>query len=226
MIEGTVQVLIQHHPHRQRHLDLLLHSLDVDSVTEFGIVENSVNSAEGMRACFAAIRHPGYLVVLQDDILPCRDLLATCKRLIEARPDGVISLYSDNPAVSQAVAQGYAWVKLNVAWGLCGYILPTYLAASYLEVLPSLRSVYADDVMLSTFLKLIHQPVWLTAPSLVEHLGHETAQGFKHVKTRTANYFIGYEHSGLEVEWHRLSHLTITLESDTREVLRHELPAA
>lgn len=177
--------------------------LDIDNAQDFSIVEDTVNSASGMRKCFQQAR-ADYLIVLQDDVLPCRDLIATCGKLVDINPDNFISLYSANPAVSRAMGRNKAWMKINVAYGLCGYIIPRFMAEEYLLYESQLKdSIYADDVRLSVFLRKTNRRAWVTCPSLVEHIcWHEGTQtGKAGVRNRVAAEYVGFERSGLDVDW-------------------------
>jgi hypothetical protein len=201
------QLLIQHHPKRSRYLDLLIHSLGREAV----IVADDTSTVSGMVKCLEYINlyktfpfdKPTHLIILQDDILPCKDFLATCERLIEVNPNNFISMYSANDAVSRTVGRK-SWLTINSAYGLCAYIIPSFIAEEYLLFDPKIKdSITADDVRMSVFLRHTNRKVWVTCPSLVEHIcWHTNANGGKAgINHRVASEYIGYENSGLDIDW-------------------------
>lgn len=207
-----LQVTIQHHPSRSRYLKLLTTFLDSDQADVFNIVEDNVNSASGMRKAFQSVTDSKitHLLVLQDDILPSKDLVATTKRLIKILPNQVISLFSVYDT-TKPLSIGKHWATIDRLYGLCAYVLPVKLVKAYLnfELLIKER-IYADDVRLSMFLGSINKGVYLTAPSLVDHIcWASTSQKDDDVpienaiKFRIARNFIGFENSGLEVDWYK-----------------------
>jgi len=205
-----MQLTIQHHPKRKRYLKLLTSFLDLDEVDEFHIVKDQVNSASGMRKAFQSVKNPSitHLLVLQDDILPCRDLLKTSKQLIKLLPDQVISLFSvydtDKP-----LSIGKHWAVIDRLYGLCAYILPVDLVKYYLDFEKNIKErIFADDVRLSMMLAYLGKNVYLTAPSLVEHICWDRTMQTSDrvavenaVKFRIARNYIGFENSGLEIDW-------------------------
>jgi hypothetical protein len=205
------QVTIQHHPQRPRYLSLLIDLLkpELENVSEFTVVSDDVSSASGMKKAFESIKRSDHLLVLQDDILPCRDLIATAELLSRLRPNAYISLFNAHPVVSQAVSQRKSWATLDVAWGTCAYLLPTSWAQDYLAFDSKIKQrIKADDVRLSTYLQVRGEPVYVTAPSLVDHIcWYESSESGERVpldncaKFRVADYYIGFERSGLDVDW-------------------------
>ena len=205
-----IQLTIQHQPSRVRYLKLLTNALDLDQVDEFHIVEDQVNSASGMRKAFQSVENPNvtHLLVMQDDVLPCKDLLKTCKKLIELVPNRVISLFTAYDT-DKPLELGKHWTTVDRLYGLCSYIIPVDLAKYYLEFEKNIKDrIYADDVRLSMMLAHLDQTIYLTAPSLVEHIcWATTVQNDNNVpmenaiKFRIARNYIGFENSGLDIDW-------------------------
>jgi hypothetical protein len=205
-----LKITIQHHPKRNRYLELLLNSLhtELESQTEFEIVSNDINSADGMLEVFGRIGRADHLLVFQDDVLPCKDIVATAERLIELRPKSFISLFSAYQVTEEALRERKHWASIDRAYGLCGYIIPREMVLGYIDFEPRINhQIKADDVKLSVFLGHINEPIYLTAPSLVEHIcwDRSTQQAAKvsmdSIKYRLAWKYLGYEESGMEVDW-------------------------
>ncbi|MFN7135085.1 MAG: hypothetical protein ACK4N5_23620 [Myxococcales bacterium] len=132
-----------------------------------------------------------WLVVLEDDIILCRDFVAEATaRLTDARATDkrIVSFYSARRVVAAATARGERWVRLQprafrntqaVAW-------TPALAAAFLAWAPARLGAYRNwtDVLIGDFLAARGEPMWLTAPSLVDHrtdlpstLGHPVRVG-------------------------------------------------
>ncbi len=205
-----LQVSIQHQPSRKRYLKLLTSFLDIDQVTEFRIIQDEVNSASGMKKCFQSVKNPNvtHLLVLQDDILPSQDLIKTSKELIKLLPDEIISLFTAYDT-DIAIRIKKHWATIDRLYGLCAYIIPVELVRYYLDFEQNIKDrIFADDVRLSMMLQHLDKRAYLTAPSLVEHICWDrTIQNDNKVSLenaisfRIARNYIGFEKSGLEIDW-------------------------
>jgi hypothetical protein len=207
----SLQVIIQHHPSRTRYLDLLLHFLDYENPL---VITDNISSVSGVRKCFSNIKD-NYALILQDDILPCQDLYKTCEELIKLKPFSLISLFSANEIISMAIHRKRHFVKIDRIYGLCAYIIPKFMALKYLEFEKNIKDdIRADDVRLSMLLKEYQGTFdcYLTAPSLVEHIAFQDSKQRLEsdrisrnniLSYRIADYFIGFEESGLAIDWTR-----------------------
>jgi len=163
-----------------------------------------------MRKCFQSVKNPEvtHLLVLQDDILPSKDLIKTSKKLIKLLPDEVISLFTAyDTSIPMRVRKH--WATIDRMYGLCAYIIPVELTKYYLKFEQNIKDrIFADDVRLSMMLQYIDQKAYLTAPSLVEHICWDrTSQNSSEVNLenaiqfRIARNYIGFENSGLKIDW-------------------------
>lgn len=146
-------------------------------------------------------------LLLQDDALPCADLVATCELLAGLAPESPICLFDMSKATKDAVAAGTNWVARSSLSSSLGLIMPVDLAHNAVRwadqnVIPSLVH---DDVRFSMYFQAIGRLVMLTAPSLVEHVGDESLVGNPRFlpgrKERRASLFIGAGVSGLSIDW-------------------------
>ena len=154
-----------------------------------------------------------WMLVLQDDVLPCRDLIATAERLIELLPDKPITLFSNKDIILHAKAQGKHWCLLS-KWlmGQC-YLVPTPIIEDFLawadrHIKPE---IYFDDSRWGMYCHYKQIPVYATVPSLAQHLfwdsttlrgGYRTGHTFD-PKQRMAKDFIGFEQSGMNIDWEK-----------------------
>lgn len=176
------------------------------------VVEDNINSVSGMKKCFANLENHSHMMVIQDDVLPCKDLVATARELVKIRPNNFISLFSAYDVTGEALRAGRHWGILDRAWGLPCYIMPAKLVTQYLDFDALIKDdIVADDVRISMFLEYVNEPVYVTAPSLVEHLAFTNTTlsdsgkvGIENaLKFRVAKNYIGFEKSGLSIDWTR-----------------------
>jgi len=151
-----------------------------------------------------------HFLVLQDDILPSKDLIKTANELVYLRPNDIISLYSAQPSISNALHLRKSWVSIDRLYGLCAYIIPSFMAKDYVDnyVDKIKDDIKADDVKISVYLEAVGKRAYLTAPSLVEHIAWDRSSQHKvHVPKlnalthRIAEHYIGFENSGLDIDW-------------------------
>jgi len=232
-----MQTIIQHHRTRSRHLAILKYLLG-NSNRFIEVVEDNNNSASGMRKCFELGINLGAdnLLILQDDIITCKNILLTAKQLPQLLPNKIISLFSAYNVVSTALRTNRHWATIDRLYGLCAYIIPTFMAKEYLEYEKNIKdSIIADDVRLSMYLASKNQLVYLTAPSLVEHICWHTSTNNKikdevidkenGIRHRISDRFIGVENDSEKINWTlgltNPAHLTIGQKFD---FVRHLKP--
>jgi hypothetical protein len=208
-----IQIIIQHYPKRIRYLKLLKQSLDTNNLL---ICNDDNNSAVGLSKSLkkGIDNNSEYIMILQDDILPCKDLYKTVNKIVKLLPDNIISFYSAYNIISTALNSNRHWATIDRIHGLCAFIIPRYLAIEYLDFESNFKDrVMADDVRLSAFIAYKNILAWFTCPSLVEHIcWHTTSQGVSKdqyipkdnsINFRIADRYIGYEESGLSIDWEK-----------------------
>jgi hypothetical protein len=156
------------------------------------------------RAWLSAPSSADVVLVLQDDVEPCRDLLATARRIAEALPGEIVSLYS--PAckfASAADADGCRWyVRSAAMWGQA-MMMPRELALQWISWCDvHTTDVGVDDERLALWTALSRIRTYYPLPSLVEHAGVDRSLiGFAGSAARRAQRFIGANVSGLSLDW-------------------------
>jgi len=156
-------------------------------------------------------KEASHVMVIQDDCLPCKDLIQTVEKLIEFLPDNLITLFSNRDEVLQARAEGKSWALLNRLLMAQSYIIPKSMIEDFIPFAEKhiKPEIYYDDNRLTLWALKNNIKIWTTAPSLVNHQGaFETTirGGYKKGhnffdKSRLASWYIGFEESGLNIDW-------------------------
>jgi hypothetical protein len=170
----------------------------------------------GRRAMLAHDPDCTHHVVIQDDIIPCRDLLAGIETALACVGENVplcgyvghyrnrIPLISD--AVYMADAERASFVTMHTLnWGPC-IVVPTAFIPDMIDYCDQLTHIPNYDRRLSRYWENErHTRIWYTWPSLVDHRRDEpsTVPGRIHAKSdgRTASRFLGRDRSALDVDW-------------------------
>jgi hypothetical protein len=146
-------------------------------------------------------------LLLQDDAMPCRDLLAGLERALEhVPPDAVVSAYlGQGGAIGQrwdrvatdAARRGAAWVVSGkLMWGV-GIVLPVRLIPEMIERANRAAGV-PDDMRVCGWIERRRGEVWYCWPSLVDHRAVPSL-----TKHRAANRRAWQHHPGsaLDLNW-------------------------
>lgn len=180
-----VAFAVQHHPDRADLARQLLAELDdpaVRLVTDDGADTEMRSPWRTYRRCLEeAPPSATHVVVLQDDVLPCRRFTQAARLCVAARPDPLISFYVGGnlrlgaERVRRAARDGHSWTDIPqfswfpavaVSWPTA--LIPEFLsyvdAQSWPEVF--LRS---DDQIIGRWLSRHHRTPVATVPSLIDH---------------------------------------------------------
>lgn len=112
-------------------------------------------------------------LVMQDDMLPCRNFEALLVEALETRPEAVVCYFSMRQALLKARSMKMSWlVSSDATWGGTT-VLPRPLALDFLRweranIDPAFKSADRRVVLYLVTHKI---PVYVTAPSLVQHEG-------------------------------------------------------
>lgn len=142
----------------------------------------SGNSERGWRTARRAwqLADPAadFHLVLQDDAVPCADLLAGLEQALEHVPgDAVVSAYLGKGGAApsrwgdmaaEADRQGASWVvSAKLMWGVA-IVLPVRLIPEMIERADR-RHAVTDDMRVAGWAEKRGSEVWYTWPSLVDH---------------------------------------------------------
>lgn len=166
-----------------------------------------------LRALQAYDRTATHHLVVQDDAIVCRDLLAGVASACEvagSRRPVVPYLGKHGSGVDEvgrmaqrANRNGLAWVEASgPRWGVA-VAHPVALLPEVIERYPGL-SGNADDARVSAIYRQMRTLCWFTVPSLVDHdddIPSLTKPGWTGHHRRVAVRFIGADRSALGIDW-------------------------
>jgi hypothetical protein len=200
-----LSVAVMAHPSRKAMVDELLEHLDRPAE----VVWDRINDRHetGLRSLEAYDPSCSHHLVIQDDVLPCSDLVAGTEKALERVPAGnPASLYigrvrpfSDkvNRAVRQA-GDAASWITMDgIYWGPA-IVVPTETMPEALEWFRS-SDLQNYDRRLSRFYEKRKLRCWYSWPSLVDHRG-DVSLAHRTKSQRRAHRWIGDE-SALSVDW-------------------------
>lgn len=181
----------------------------------FPVVWDRVNDRHetGLRCLQAGISSDAtHHVVIQDDAIVCRDLIAGLEQAVQTSDDRLVGLYVGNvrphaatvgKKVDEAQRAGRSWVAMNgPMWGV-GIVVPTvHLPALVAHYSKSREQNY--DRRIERWATAAKVECWYTIPSLVEHRSGEENPSLvpgRPSLTRRARVFIGADASALDVDW-------------------------
>jgi hypothetical protein len=151
-------------------------------------------------------------LVLQDDSIVCRDLLAGLAKACQVAGERPVSPYlgtygSRMDLIGRAAAKasqlGAPWVEApGPRWGVA-HAHPTRLLPKVIDLYRQINST-CDDARLNAVYGKLGIACWYTMPSLVEHdddLPSLTKRGWSGHHRRVAFRFLGADASALDVDW-------------------------
>lgn len=208
-----VSVAIMAHPKRRKFVAELLPRLD-QPATEVVWDTHDDRWDTGRRALLAFRPAAEFHLVIQDDAIPCRDLVAGAERAMAAAGERPVGLYVGRvrpmnrqhivgPAIDRAVKRGATWIAMEgPTWGVA-IAVPT----SHIPEIVKWGDRHTDipnyDTRIARYYRSQGIDCWYTVPSLVDHRPVKDNPSLLSGRTgnRRAHYFIGKDRSALEVEW-------------------------
>ena len=201
---------IQHHPARA---DLIPPLLEAIGGRPEHVVTDPYPDAPGdwptARLAWLSY-HPEatHHMVMEDDIIPCRDLLAGVAEAVAHRPERAICLYANKKEIEDAREKGWSWVYCRgTYYNNQAVVLPTGWIDAFVSHGDE-EALFPDpigiDTRLRSFLGIIGERVLYTVPSLVEHGQPGGSLLWKDqpmLRKRTARWWIGPEASPLDIDW-------------------------
>lgn len=123
-----------------------------------------------------------HAVILQDDVLVCRNFTPAVEKIIEVHPDIPVCLFVSGMKTKtlrnymRAVRSGlrYSNIWFQDFLPVVGVIWPRAKVEEFLEwsvdaKLPGMPNPRSDDAVVGSWMKFTHQKVLATVPSLVQH---------------------------------------------------------
>lgn len=206
-----ISVAIMAHPRRKDFIPYLLGSLDCEPTVVWD--ENNDRWDTGRRSMLAYNQGCTHHLVIQDDAIVCKDLVAGLTDALchIPDPDGTpVCLYigrnkpfrySMAQAASRAERDRAAWVAMTqVHWGV-GIMLPIGLIKPMIDYCDTRDEIGNYDRRISRWVERYQLPVYYTWPSLVDHRGVPSLVKGRASKGRYAHNFIGTNASALDQDW-------------------------
>jgi hypothetical protein len=213
---------IQAHPSRSHLWPSLIESLAPLPV-ELSIHESDPPSPwDGYRQALADPPDCTHLLLVQEDVVVCRNFPLAVKCIAEAKPDEPVCLFLSwlpTPIVRdarQALKQGQRYIAARPSSKFCPVVAVLWPAAAIERFLIWAEAaklpghpghVRSDDAVLGEWIRRKRETVWIALPSLVEHpdnvpsvKGRNNAAWGKD-KGRRALQWIGPEADPLELDW-------------------------
>lgn len=201
----SLSVAIMAHPSRRQWVEELERTLDRPAKVVWD--EHNDIWDTGRRALLAYDPAATHHLVIQDDVIPCRDLVAGVERALEHVPsNALVGLYAGYPRpaqdpMRQLIARtrtDTAWLVLpRINWGPA-VVVPTCHIES-IVAFGDKQDIRSYDQRIGRWCKANRVPAWHTWPCLVEHRDIPSLLGRR--PGRHAYRFIGADASALEHNW-------------------------
>lgn len=205
---ATLSTKIMAHPKRAHLIPDLVERL---GLTDEDVIWDTDNNRwhTGRRAWEAIDQDAQWGLVVQDDALPCRDLLTGLEHALDYVPRNVLlSPYvgTRRPvaarverAVADAIERGAVFIEMpSLCWGVA-IAAPTRIINGMLPWCDEQTYPNYDRRIGRYAIDVKRMETWCTVPSLVDHRDIPSLVG--HGEGRVAHHFIGEEASALEVNW-------------------------
>lgn len=198
------------HPRRADFVEQLF-----EAIPEAEVVWDRSNDEwdTGRRSLLAFDRRSSHHIVIQDDAVPCRDLVTAVTQATRVADGHPIGLYMGEAntgprawrrarAVEMAKRDGIAWIETGGPWWGVGFVLPTRDIDELVEWGDQNPS-FIFDRRIARFYELRGVTCWYTVPSLVDHRPiTESPSLYPRRKTnRQAHDFIGAGASAVDIDW-------------------------
>lgn len=214
-----LQPVVMAHPDRRGMVDELVEKLDRPTMVVFDPDPDGEPSCwRTAEAAWRAGLHDcgvsSHVLLLADDVTPCKDLIVGLERALRLRPNRAIAPYANNKRIEEARERGDSWVYVDGGlWGqaqllptawipamLTWVSTPDHFSKRYDHDVATMPGTW-DDRRVVAFLDAIDEVPLATVPSLVEHrCPSESLVGHAN-KTRVARWFLGEDRSALEIDW-------------------------
>lgn len=147
-------------------------------------------------------------LVLQDDIIPSKNLRAAVEKAIEYTPDLPFCLFiyedyfinNQKKKYDEAYHSNGAWLRTKLTVLAPAIVMPTKYIQEMVLFGDKQKHLPADDTKIAAFFNKKNLDILITVPSLVEHRGSISLVGSKK-DNRVAYIFIGEDNSGENLNW-------------------------
>jgi hypothetical protein len=164
----------------------------------------------GRRSWQAVGRSASHGLVIQDDALVCRDLVAGVEKALQHVPDGSpLCLYCGRVRPNRELVQGLvraagpgtSWLSMGqIHWGV-GIVLPTAAIDDMIAWCDKHPEIDNYDLRISAWVANRGLTVYYPWPSLVDHRESPSLVPGRTPAGRRAHRFLGVDRSALDQDW-------------------------
>lgn len=203
-----ISVAIAAHPKREQLVEELLDRLDTQPVIVWDTEDDIWDTHK--RAWESGLGSTSnYYLVIQDDALPCLNLIQGMEQALPHVPIGPVSLYFGNarnhPKVARAAlnadTQQASWIISSGFWWGVAAMLPVGMISEMLAFCSPRRETY--DRRLSIWTEHNQLPVYYPWPSMVDHIDEPSLAHVGRRPGRKAYKFVGEYYSALAFDGSR-----------------------
>lgn len=207
----TVSVAIMAHPSRADMVPSVQAALDADA----SIIWDRMNDRwdTGRRALLAYDPAATHHVVVQDDSIPSRDLVAAVTEAVRYTPPDVpLGLYVGrlrpsyprmDAMVRHAKRSDSPWLITEGPWWGVGLVVPTAHIAGIVAWGDANPQVANYDRRVTRYFAEQGIDCWYTVPSIIDHRTDHKSLIPGRTGVRHAQEFIGRDESALSIDWSR-----------------------
>lgn len=199
-----ISLAVMAHPSRRDFVDQLLPLLD----REAEVVWDQRNDRwdTGRRSLLAFDSAATHHLVIQDDAIPCRDLVAGAEKMVEHSEDHPVGLYMgrQDPKLKALAGQieEAGWIAHEGPWWGPGLVIPTEHIPELVAWGDEHPEIPNYDRRITRWYRQAGIACWYSCPSLVDHRpDHVSLVPGRNSTGRVAARFIGREASALECDW-------------------------
>ncbi len=211
-----LSTVIMAHPARKVEAEELREALDRDVPVQYDpVAEPSRDPMQRWRNGRAAFEQidpsSDWAMIIQDDAVVCKDLIAGLESALDALgPDGIVSPYTGRGRPDQANVRrafkcakdkGHSWMcTKSLCWGVA-IVVPTHTIPDMLKWCShSSKSKQAYDFRIGVYYRdVMKWRTWYTMPSLVDHRDEDSLVGNDGGPPRIAHEFS--QGSALDIDW-------------------------
>lgn len=205
-----LSIALMGHPKRQHFVDELLPKLPG---AELVMDEKDDRWDTGRRSLLAHHPKATHHLVIQDDAIPCRNLLPGLRRAIEHSGEHPLCLYIGkvrpkqrivSPAVKHILREGGCWMAAEGPWWGVGVVVPVADIPEIVAFGDRAKQYQNYDKKIEKFYSRRKIACWYSVPSLVDHRPVDENPSLVAGRhgNRRAQLFIG-DRPATEIDWTR-----------------------
>lgn len=195
-------IAIMAHPKRSEFVDEL--STQVDAPVRVTWDRKNNRWDTGRRAMLSYDKSCTHWLVLQDDAVVCRDLVAGLTKALEYVPvDSPVCLYVGGAFKScvDSLQDDVTWLTMPMIHGGVGIVMPTQHIDEMIHACDPATEVKNYDERLGRWVMSQGLTVYYPWPSLVDHRSAQSLVPGRRSFDRQAINFLGSDVSSLNIDW-------------------------